>query len=415
MKLDDVIGLGIFCSLPTAGVIYAVYRAWKKKHHPPPKTTPYKEIVAHLEALGAEAFPTSRMIGDTPTHLRLRRPEGDIRFLTTWSQKSGFGEISIGRKIQASDDPNALEFLPMIRFRPETSMDRVGKLLGINREVQTLDSSFDAGVYVESDSAWRLTERIMAEPKVRDAAQRLIATQPTIFGLRLHRDAVYGQWTRRSDIWRSPERLRAAIADIDQIAENLPPIRDTSMRTHFAFGEGIWILGILVSIIFWPISFVLSRRWPLLGDSLTSLNLNTALLLTAISIIGIWFFVRGRPQGLRILTSGAVSWFLAFWALTGTATQTYNALDDPGTEQAVVRKVDRRYFTSTNGLRRGRKNYLYFYGARDSLKNPVSLRVSRQAWDNASPGTICVLEYKPGRLNKPWLTRLLIDAPESSE
>jgi hypothetical protein len=63
---------------------------------------------------------------------------------------------------------------PTILLRKETGVDRLGKQLGINREVQTGDDAFDAGVYLETEGADDDVKKVLADERVRRATVELL-------------------------------------------------------------------------------------------------------------------------------------------------------------------------------------------------------------------------------------------------
>jgi hypothetical protein len=63
---------------------------------------------------------------------------------------------------------------PAIVFRREGDFDRLAKKIHLSREVQTGDASFDAEVYVDSDSPDEAVRRTLAEPALRSAVRDLL-------------------------------------------------------------------------------------------------------------------------------------------------------------------------------------------------------------------------------------------------
>ncbi|MEZ4453059.1 MAG: hypothetical protein R3B09_26600 [Nannocystaceae bacterium] len=64
--------------------------------------------------------------------------------------------------------------LPRIVLRREGALDRGGKALGINREVQLGDPEFDAAVYVESEAPAGPVQAVLAAATARAAAAALV-------------------------------------------------------------------------------------------------------------------------------------------------------------------------------------------------------------------------------------------------
>jgi hypothetical protein len=64
---------------------------------------------------------------------------------------------------------------PAMSLRAETGADRLGKRVGIDREVQTGDAAFDAAVYIESDAPDEDVRAALADARVRRAVRELLA------------------------------------------------------------------------------------------------------------------------------------------------------------------------------------------------------------------------------------------------
>ena len=67
-----------------------------------------------------------------------------------------------------------VEVRPAVVLRAENSLDRLGKRIGVNREIQTGDQDFDARVYVESDAPDQDLQRTLADDRVRRAVRALL-------------------------------------------------------------------------------------------------------------------------------------------------------------------------------------------------------------------------------------------------
>lgn len=64
--------------------------------------------------------------------------------------------------------------LPRMTLRREGALDRVGKALGVNREVQLADAEFDAHIYVESEAPEATIHRTLASPAARRVVLALL-------------------------------------------------------------------------------------------------------------------------------------------------------------------------------------------------------------------------------------------------
>lgn len=60
--------------------------------------------------------------------------------------------------------------LPCVVLRKETALDRLGRALGLNRELQLGDRDFDEAVYIESDEQPAHVRALLGDARVRDGA-----------------------------------------------------------------------------------------------------------------------------------------------------------------------------------------------------------------------------------------------------
>lgn len=67
-----------------------------------------------------------------------------------------------------------------IRLAPETGIDRRGKQLGLNREVQTGDPAFDREVYILTDASDALVTQILGDAAVRARLRRIVGPGRTV-------------------------------------------------------------------------------------------------------------------------------------------------------------------------------------------------------------------------------------------
>lgn len=71
--------------------------------------------------------------------------------------------------------------VPKLALTRETGFERFGKALGINREIQVGDASFDAQVYIDDEeTSEEAARRLLAPPLLRRAVQALLAQGCTV-------------------------------------------------------------------------------------------------------------------------------------------------------------------------------------------------------------------------------------------
>src|SRR5207253_2532663 len=66
--------------------------------------------------------------------------------------------------------------LPRMEFRRERGLDRFGKTVGLNRELQTGNAEFDAAVYIESDASAEAVKPFLDQPQLRAAVLEGVKT-----------------------------------------------------------------------------------------------------------------------------------------------------------------------------------------------------------------------------------------------
>lgn len=107
---------------------------------------------------------------------------GKVRAPQCFTLRRGEAEIRVSPELEEGDCAAALfeveragaRVLPRIVLRREGALDRGGKAIGVNREVQLGDAVFDAEVYVESEAPDATIRETLADPAARAAAAALL-------------------------------------------------------------------------------------------------------------------------------------------------------------------------------------------------------------------------------------------------
>ncbi len=193
-------------------------------------------------------------------------------------------------------------------LRAETRIDRAGKSLRINRETQTGDAAFDAGVYLESEAEDSLVLAVLAEPAMRAgviACLTLGATSVTLdeegdLGIELplpHNELI------------EPARLTAALDALAATAEAIPRLQ----RSHPArgFAGTLTTVAVLTAFLSLPLFAVCDRLWEPMGSDLYASVGVGGLVLWIVALPVLYFTLRGRSVSLRQLAFCAVSLAIA--------------------------------------------------------------------------------------------------------
>lgn len=184
---------------------------------------------------------------------------------------------------------------PTILLRREAEIDRSGKSMGLNREVQTGDPTFDGYVYIESSAGSPALLETLGVPAVRQAALELLA-----------RDAakvVLGPAVVEATFLRSidgaaeldPDVVLATLEPFARLLEALPratlevPRGDGSTR-----GGCLSILVVLGSLVL---------AWAAYGT--------TWGLRDSTGLVGYWPFVAGAGFGVALAAVGVLLAFVS--------------------------------------------------------------------------------------------------------
>lgn len=199
--------------------------------------------------------------------------------------------------------PDAAE-LPPIVLRAEDALDRGGKALGINNELQLGDPGFDAAVYIESEAPAGLVAKVLATPAVRASAQALVGGPSR--EVRLGE----GRVTIRLEAAQLEEAalpaVREALAHLRALAGALAVPGDMPTRAELVrrrpvghvFGLAVvWLVTLALAVVLQPPQVL---AW---GPVLAALGLGVGLWLVV--CVGLALVLRGAADSLRWLVLSA--------------------------------------------------------------------------------------------------------------
>ena len=138
--------------------------------------------------------------------------------------------------------------LPKVRLRKENSTDRVGKRIGLNRELQTRDAVFDENVYTESNAADEAVLKLLAREQVRAAALLLLKNgHPQVdFGKAGVQIQSSGS---NSSVVFNLEGFNEAAGALTLIADNLPDYADWETQSAWLTGGTFIAIGSVAGLI----------------------------------------------------------------------------------------------------------------------------------------------------------------------
>lgn len=294
--------------------------------------------------------------------------------------------------------------LPRIHARRETSLDRIGKRLGLNREVQVGDPGFDARVYLETDESDALVKRALGAPKTRSALEALLGGEhphahlgPGGAAVRLGRGD--GAPPSRDDLDQALDGL-AAFADVApsvDAAEVAPPRR--------ARGD-VMLVGALAAFVVslfamyaLPVGYA-DYRSPLLArDQHAALAFTSGAWLLLVPIT--WLWVRGHSRSFRNFLGVVLLGLFPLVVLGTEALFLLNATLDRGVAAEHEVTVARR----RSPARKSEHRYLYipWWGPSGG---ELELEVSAATFRGMHEGDAVSLDVRPGAFGWPWVERL---------
>jgi hypothetical protein len=228
--------------------------------------------------------------------------------------------ITFANKMQLCAVEVKRDRLPLIVFRRERPLDRIGRTLFLNREVQTGDNGFDDQVYIETDEEEYLIKRALEKPEARDAVRAAVAEHRAII---TSQEGVGGTVLFAQDLDKTVAGVRAALAPLGRIADELPAGDQLSgARGVRASARGDWLgIAMLVGFIlnYFLIGFVphlKPDRWePWMTAQEKSVEHAVGWTFLAFVVLS-FFWIRGHSRSLRnfliTLIFGALSipWIL---------------------------------------------------------------------------------------------------------
>jgi hypothetical protein len=337
--------------------------------------------------------------------LVLRRPERTFELTASHHGKGGVpGHLWLGtsvREVRRKSDGPCLERLPHAVFVAEASLHRLGKLLGLERELELGERAFDERVYVETSRADEpLLRELLRAPEVAARVASLVGPgRAVVLNAEGHALAL------RLDNQGPPEDLLALVPQLDALAAVIPPVLGVELRDKHRPSAALVLVVLFVSVGAAVGLIVANETYLPLGSAGVGLAGALSALLFALSIGGAWLLSRGRPRGLtRFLVASLVS-LAAAPPLATTGVVLTNALLDDSLEEHPVRVVSSR-------SQRSGKSTLYYLtlegwpepGPREvRVRSPV---YKAMAWRKAG-----VVKVGKGALGYPWLRDIVPVAP----
>ncbi|MEP7124994.1 MAG: hypothetical protein ABJE95_28955 [Byssovorax sp.] len=274
--------------------------------------------VPELEKAGARVLAVRPSSGfRKPAEVEFEHDGRKARF-----QVMSYGRDFIFQSIRLQSEP-----LPGILIRAESGVDRLGKSLGLNREVQIGDATFDAAAYIDSAASDDIVKRALASAVVRARILELLGLG---YRLDLSSDGIGASRIRGYYAsFESPE-LPALLGLLEAIQVALPRFEQgdampTPKQTPWiliASGAGIALTLVSFRFLAWvhpPMDDL---------DSLKAIGFGLPVWLLAMA--GVWAARRGKPNAIRELFVASILLFFALPPLVGGVVFSINAGMDSG-------------------------------------------------------------------------------------
>jgi hypothetical protein len=271
-----------------------------------------------LEKAGAKILGMHRPGGfRKPAEIELEHQGRKARY-----QVTSYGRDFILQSIRLASAP-----LPGILIRAEGGLDRLGKSLGLNREVQLGDATFDAAAYIDSAASDEVVKRALASAEVRarvldllGLGYRLDMSSDGLGASRIRGYYASFEAPELPAILTLLEAIQAALPRFDP-SEAMPAPRRTPWML-IAAGAGLTLA--LLSFRILPLVH------PPLDDVDSIKAIGLGLPVWALVMVGLWAARRGRPNSVRELLIASILLFFALPPLVGAMAFALNAGLDSG-------------------------------------------------------------------------------------
>lgn len=294
-----------------------------------------------------------------------------------------------------STDHDALPVLPILVLRRERAIDRLGKALRLNREVQSGDPAFDRSVYVESDAVSDDIAAIVRRPAVRAATSAVLDRGATEIATANDPRPLHVTFPGRARFIE--EEALAAADELVVLVDALPRFVDHE-RPRRAHGER-WPLVSFVAgfVAVLPAAFFHSH-YPVIGGTMRGHIFGVGAVFWGLASVAALRHLRGRPRSLRYF-----GWTSAAWLFTGPIVAASVLLALNGLGPQVVSRRD----TTVEDLQvRRSKNsttYIVTVAPWAPHRAPLELVATPGAYARLQRGAPVVVSTGPGNLGFEWL------------
>lgn len=286
--------------------------------------------------------------------------------------------------------------LPPLVLRRETSRDRLGKALRINREWQLDDPSFDDHVYIETAARDDEVAHVLKAPGVRESVQHLLARGASRVAFADALGPVVAQWVGSREGF-GPGGVAGAARELAALAQAVPAV--ASVEPARGLGKGSrWIVANAAVLGLGIATLIVGHvLFPTFDYALEGVSVLFGLAMTLLMTVTALIAVRGTATALRSWGWSVLLALIGFPLLAmGTARTINGALSSPP-KTKVVEVLDRH-------VSRGSKSSSYYVTLAPfgSFDVPVTLSVSLSEYQRMVPRERIRIRVGAGALGHPW-------------
>lgn len=346
------------------------------------------EFARLAEALGGEPITSEPGTRAELAPFRLNFEAGpEIRVYPELLEGECVGAVFVVERADSGETPR-------IVLRAEDAIDRGGKALGINRELELGDAAFDAAVYVESEAPDAQVTQVLAAAEAREAALALVRGPAGEVQLGEGRVTARLAEEQLADV----AAARLVLEPLRRLATAMAVPKDMPTRAEIVGRRGVghifgiafaWLVTLVLAVIVRPPQVL---TW---GPVFAALGLGLVLWLGVSA--GLARALRGAPDSMRwvILSAGAFVLTTPFAGMKLALLA--NARLDAGPETAgrhrvtVVDRSETRVLVDVEGLVDG------------EARTRVVVPADRVVGTTTPEPDALIVTTRPGALGWTWL------------
>jgi len=290
---------------------------------------------------------------------------------------------------------------PHVTVFPETGFERLGKAIGLNREVQTGDKAFDDLAYLDTLDTDENVRRAFEPAGVRGAVADLLALG---YRVQLTAAGVEAFQLVRTHEKLDGTRAREAVELLGRLADALPPFSGMHLQP---VRQPKQVAVSLLLVFSWIVGFAVLGFADSAVDHTVDAGTKALVFVAgggfiwALYVAGIVAALRGRSYAMRLVSIGAVLGLIGIPAGGGGLLLYLNQSLDPSppTEHVVTILEHKNY-------KKGRCRLVVpSWSGGESLR----LFVRHSSDQELKAGTPVTVRSHPGRFGWEWIERIKPD------